>query len=94
MKSPFMVIIENEYLASNGLHGLLYLIQPSLYMPYGHILLFMHCFNIMTFESNIIMIPEKVHKTYYMIIFFKLTTAILFKDLKNKPASTGCISYV
>ncbi len=46
---------------------------------------FWYRFNI----TIIIMIPEKVHKTYYKIMLKKYTTKIQKKDLKNKPASTG-----
>ena len=35
------------------------------------------------------MIPEKVHKTYYKIMFKEYTTIVQKKDLENKPASTG-----
>ncbi len=37
------------------------------------------------------MIPEKVHKTYYKIMFKEYTTKIQNKDLRNKPASTGYV---
>ncbi len=42
-------------------------------------------------SESIIMIPEKVHKTYYKIMFKQYTTIIQKKDLKNKPASTGMV---
>ncbi len=40
-------------------------------------------------SESIIMIPEKVHKTYYKIMFKEYTTIVQKKDLENKPASTG-----
>ncbi len=40
-------------------------------------------------SETIIMIPEKVHKTYYKIMFKQYTTIIQKKDLNYKPASTG-----
>ena len=42
-----------------------------------------------SFSESIVMIPEKVHKTYYKIMFKEYTTKVQKKDLKNKPASTG-----
>ncbi len=42
-------------------------------------------------SQRIKMIPEKVHKAYYKMIFKKYTTEAQKKDLENKPASTGLL---